>query len=112
MFDEQMHQDYLIDYFKQKHNRFRAAHGALIIERTLYRLEVLLLQQDNIKAVTIDEEIKDKLKYLELYKSQLGASIEELNQKDPKIQFFKECRKSLDLALPLLDKIFSKTLFL
>jgi hypothetical protein len=111
MFDEQMHQDYLIDYFKQKHNRFRAARGALIIERTLYRLEGLL-QQDNIKVVTIDEEIKDKLKYLELYKSQLGASIEELNQKDPKIQFFKECRKSLDLALPLLDKIFSKTLFL
>jgi hypothetical protein len=36
----------------------------------------------------------------------------ELHSDDAKVKFFVECKKSLDLALPLLDKILGKTLCL
>ena len=62
--------------------------------------------------LTINEEINEKLRYMKLFRSQTGASMHELNQDDPKVKFFIECRKSLDLALPLLDKILGKTLCL
>jgi len=38
--------------------------------------------------------------------------MDELNNDDPKVKFFVECKKSLDLALPLLDRILGKTLCL
>jgi hypothetical protein len=110
-FNEQPNQDDILLYFKQKHNRFRGVQRSLRVERNIYRLETIL-QHEQTKQLTVDEEIAQKLKYLEIYRHQIGASIEELNQKDPKVQFFKECRKSVDLALPLFDKILAKTLCL
>lgn len=65
-----------------------------------------------MKLLTINEEIKQKLHYMKLYKGQTGALMHELHKDDRKVKFFIECRKSLDLALPLLDRIFGKTLCL
>ena len=62
--------------------------------------------------LTINEEIKANLKYINMFKKQTGASMNELHSYDPKVQFFVECKKSLDLALPLLNKILGKTLCL
>lgn len=62
--------------------------------------------------LTINEEIKAKLEYIKQFKIQTGASMDELNNDDPKVKFFVECKKSLDLALPLLDRILGKTLCL
>ena len=35
-----------------------------------------------------------------------------VNKSDPKVHYFLQCQSDLDLALPILDKIFKKTLML
>ena len=35
-----------------------------------------------------------------------------INHRDPKIHYFKQCQEDLDLALPILEKIYRKTLML
>ena len=98
-------------FLQQRHNRYRSLQGQLVVERQLYLLEKII-QHDQMKLMTINEEIKQKLFYMRLYKGQTGASMHELHKEDPKVKFFVECRKSLDLALPLLDRILGKTLCL
>ena len=61
--------------------------------------------------MTINEEIKEKLKYIGMFKKS-GASINEIKKDDAKFQYFVRCQQDLDLALPLLDKILGKTLCL
>ena len=35
-----------------------------------------------------------------------------INKKDPNIHYFLQCKEDLDLALPILEKVFKKTLVL
>ena len=35
-----------------------------------------------------------------------------VNSQDPKINYFLQCKKDLDLALPILEKVIKKTLML
>lgn len=62
--------------------------------------------------MTINEEIKEKLKYINMFKQDSGASINELHKDDAKFQYYVRCKQDLEIALPLLDKIFDKTLCL
>lgn len=53
-----------------------------------------------------------RIKYIELFKKWQGASIDQVMQGDPRFQYLYKCQQHLNLALPLLDKVRGKTLYL
>jgi|688.fasta_scaffold1912169_1 hypothetical protein len=42
--------------------------------------------------MTINEEIKEKLKYINIFKRNSGASVNEVHKDDPKFQYFVRCK--------------------
>lgn len=58
---------------------------------------------------SIADNILRKKEYNNMLKNR---EVGEIKTKDPRIQYFKECQKEQNLTLPILDKIWKKTLCL
>ena len=72
------------------------------------------LEEENKLISKMGEGFVEKIKYIKRVSQRdlehVGKG--EINSSDPKIHFFQQCRDDLDLALPILDKVFKKTLML
>ena len=73
-----------------------------------------VLDEETIFIGGLGKKFTDMIEYVKRY-AQREIEHERkgrLNNEDPKIHYFNQCKKDLDLALPILEKIFNKTLML
>ena len=67
----------------------------------------------NSKVINVGQDLLKKMSYIKLFKqkSQLDVKIQEVGS-DPHIQYYLDCKKDLNIALPLLEKVLNNTLCL
>ena len=63
-------------------------------------------------AGRVANALVSKLKYFKKCKSSVNPKMREELQQDPHFNYFAECQHEMELALPILEKVYNKTLSL
>ncbi len=69
-----------------------------------------MLKGDELEMQKVSSILMDTVKYIEMFKQSQGCKMHEMNPTDPKFQYLRTCQADLNLCLPLLEKIYGKTL--
>lgn len=80
-------------------------------ERNVFNM---CLEEESKLITMMGERFVEKIKYIDRVAQRdvehEGKGV--VNTKDPKINYFLQCKKDLDLTLPILEKVIKKTLML